>query len=137
MATRGRFVTLALCCALALGACGSSHPNKALGPNPTVSDPGPNSTLSDPGPNPTDNGPVTIEGTLTIKGKCLELQHAGGPLDLRFNGYSAKGTTLIDDTKTAVAKSGDHIAVAGKASTQKSACGTRFDVDNLVTVLPR
>ncbi len=132
------FAAIACCGAVALGGCGgSSHPPKSLGPNPTSSDPGPNTTTFDPGPNPTGNGPVTIEGTLQITPTCLSLQRAGGKLDLHFSGYTKQGTTLIDDTKTAVAKNGDDIAVAGHPQTTKNACGTRFDVDNLVTVLPK
>jgi hypothetical protein len=133
-------VALALVAALALSACGGDDDRatpKAKGPNPTSSDPGPNPTSFDPGPNPTANGPVTLEGTLLITPGCLALVKGTSRLDLRFADYEAKGTSLIDDTGTAIAKAGDHIAVAGHRGSGTNTCGTRFDVESLVTVLPK
>lgn len=132
-------VATVLCLTLALAACGGDDDSagKGLGPNPTSSDPGPNPTGNDPGPNNTSNGPVTVDGTLQITARCLTLERSGGPLDLRFDGYSVKQNALADDTGTVVAHNGDHIAVAGKQATEKGECGTRFDVANLVTVLPQ
>ena len=140
-----RVRALAVCvaiCVLSLGACGGDDDSSgtspdARGPNPTASDPGPNSTSVDPGPNPTTNGPVTLDGTLQITTNCLTLQRTEGPLDLRFADYQAKGQSLVDDAGTAIAHSGDHIAVAGHQAKDKGACGTRFDVESLVTVLPK
>jgi hypothetical protein len=128
--------------AVALGACGGGGGNdnnpKALGPNPTSSDPGPNPTTYDPGPNNTSNGPVTIEGTLQVTPTCLTLRRPQGPLDLRFRDYKANGTTLVASAGGApIAHSGDTLAVAGHVADTKNGCGTRFDVDSLVTVLPK
>jgi hypothetical protein len=135
-----RISALVVCAlVLVLGACGASKHDTtpgALGPNPTSSDPGPNSTAVDPGPNPTGGGPLTEDGTLQITARCLTLQRAKGPLDLRFHGYSVKGKGLADDTGTVLAHDGDHIAVAGREEKAKGPCGTRFDVESLVTVLP-
>jgi hypothetical protein len=126
---------------LVLGACGGGDSaNKsphALGPNPTASDPGPNSTVFDPGPNNTSNGPDTLDGTLQVTTRCLTLQRPQGPLDLRFTDYKAKGQSLVDTAGTAIAHNGDHLAVAGHQRAAKGACGTRFDVESLVTVLPK
>jgi hypothetical protein len=133
-------VAVALVAALALSACGGDDDSatpKAKGPNPTTSDPGPNPTSFDPGPNPTANGPVTREGTLLITPGCLALVQGKSRFDLRFTDYEAKGTSLIDDTGTAIAKAGDHIAVAGHPATTTNKCGTRFNVESLVTVLPK
>jgi hypothetical protein len=133
---RPLFAAVAL--AVVATACGGGNSTpKALGPNPTSSDPGPNSTSVDPGPNPTTNGPTTVEGTLGISGNCIVLQRAGGALDLHFEGYTTRGTSLVDDTNTVVANRGDQIAVAGHSRGTKTACGTRFDVANLVTVVPK
>jgi hypothetical protein len=130
-------LAVVLAFALTLAACGGDDDDAAqLGPNPTSSDPGPNPTTYDPGPNNTSEGPVTVDGTLQITARCLTLQRADGPLDLRFDGYSLKDGALADDTGTVVAHNGDHIAVAGKQAKDKGECGTRFDVANLVTVLP-
>ena len=121
-------------------ACGGDDDRAApaaRGPNPTGHDPGPNPTTFDPGPNPTGGGPTTVDGTLRITAQCLTLQRPSGALDLRFDGYARKGTGLADDTGTVLAHDGDRIAVAGHRRRAKDACGTRFDVDNLVTVLPR
>jgi hypothetical protein len=132
---------IVLVAALASGACGGGDDSttpEAKGPNPTSSDPGPNPTSFDPGPNPTDNGPVTREGTLLITPGCLTLVVGKARLDLRFTSdYEAKGTGLVDDTGTAIAKAGDHIAVAGHPKSGKNTCGTRFDVESLVTVVPK
>ena len=138
---RGRvLVTGLLVAAIALGACGGDDDSadlKARGPNPTGADPGPNPTSSDPGPNPTGGGPITVDGTLQITARCVTLQRAKGSLDLHLDGYSTKGKGLADDTGTVVAHDGDHIALAGHERTATGDCGRRFDVDNLVTVLPR
>ncbi len=140
--TRGSvLLAAAFVAALVLSACGGDDDvttPEAKGPNPTSSDPGPNPTSFDPGPNPTDNGPVTREGTLLITPDCLTLVVGKSRLDLRFTSdYEAKGTGLIDDTGTAIAKSGDHIAVAGHPARGTNTCGTRFDVESLVTVFPK
>ena len=136
-----RVVVLALVFGLALfGACGDDDDGSApdaRGPNPTGPDPGPNPTADDPGPNPTAGGPVTVDGTLQITAKCLTMQQPQGSLDLRFDRWSTKGKSLADDTGTVVAHDGDHIAVAGHERSATGDCGTRFDVENLVTVLPR
>jgi hypothetical protein len=132
-------VAVALVAALASSACGGDDNGatpKAKGPNPTSSDPGPNPTSFDPGPNPTANGPVTREGTLLITPGCLALVLSKAKLDLRFTDYRAKGASLIDDTGTAIARAGDHIAVAGHPGGGTNKCGTRFNVESLVTVLP-
>jgi hypothetical protein len=125
-------------CALVLGACGGDDDDapEPLGPNSTASDPGPNSTDFDPGPNSTGNGPRTIDGTLEISAACLTLQRDDGPLDLQFQDYTAKGTELVDADGVAIAKHGDRIAVAGFEQDAQGACGKRFDVDSLVTVIP-
>jgi hypothetical protein len=125
--------------ALLVGSCGSStHATKGLGPNPTSSDPGPNTSTFNPGPNPTTGGPVTLEGTLQLTPRCMTLQLPAGPLDLHFvQAYTKQGSTLYDDTGHVIAHDGDHIAVAGHPTAQKDACGTRFNVDTLVTVLPK
>jgi len=142
MQTRARGRLLLVACVVAgmavIGACGGDEDDgeEPLGPNSTSSDPGPNPTTDDPGPNPTDTGPVTLDGTLQITEQCLTLQRPQGPLDLRFTDYEADGTNLVDDTGTAIAKTGDHIAVAGHQQDDQGACGTRFDVESLVTVLP-
>jgi hypothetical protein len=139
----GRLVFAGLCVMIGtsvLAGCGGDDGDDEpapLGPNPTSSDPGPNSTSFDPGPNPTDSGPVTLDGTLQVTDTCLTLQRPQGPLDLRFTDYEAVGTNLVDDSGTAIAKNGDHIAVAGHQQDEQGACGTRFDVESLVTVLPR
>jgi hypothetical protein len=132
------FVLVAL---LVVGACGGDDDSStpaAKGPNPTSSDPGPNPTSFDPGPNPTNNGPVTREGTLVITPGCLTLVNGTTRLDLRFpSDYAAKGTGLIDDTGSAIAHRGDHIAVAGHPASGTNTCGTRFNVESLVTVVPK
>jgi hypothetical protein len=132
-------VALALVLALVLGACGSSSSNatKGLGPNPTGPNPGPNSTTFDPGPNPTTGGPVTVEGTVLLTPRCFTLQRPQGALDLHFSGYTNQSGALVDDTHTTVAHTGDTIAVSGQPGHTKNACGTRFDVANLVTVIPK
>jgi hypothetical protein len=134
-------VAIALVGALALSACGGDDDSaspEAKGPNPTASDPGPNPTTFDPGPNPTGNGPVTREGTLLITPNCLTLVVGKTRLDLRFTSdYEAKGAGLVDDTGTAIAHAGDHIAVAGHPASGANTCGTRFDVESLVTVIPK
>jgi hypothetical protein len=126
---------------LLLGACGggddATKAPEALGPNSTAVDPGPNSTTFDPGPNNTSGGPNTLDGTLQVTARCLTLQRPQGPLDLRFTDYKAKGDSLVDDAGTAIAHNGDHLAVAGHQRVDKGACGTRFDVESLVTVLPK
>jgi hypothetical protein len=126
-----------LCVATGCSGDDDSNNGQGLGPNPTSSDPGPNSTTFDPGPNPTTGGPQTLDGTLQVASRCLTLQRPQGPLDLRFRGYEAKADTLIDDTGTAIAHNGDRIAVAGHEREAKGACGTRFDVESLVTVVPK
>jgi hypothetical protein len=140
MALRTRAALLAVFVTLTVaGACGGDDDTTAtgLGPNSTLNDPGPNSTTFDPGPNSTDQGPQTIDGTLQISGNCLTLQRDDGPLDLRFVGYEAKGESLADDTGTVIAHSGDTIAVAGHPGDGTGPCGKRFDVDSLVTVIPK
>ncbi|MDQ1521216.1 MAG: hypothetical protein QOI55_2289 [Actinomycetota bacterium] len=140
MRIRALPVLVFVVCVLVLGACGGgadSTAPTARGPNPTSSDPGPNPTTFDPGPNPTGGGPVTESGTLQITAKCLTLQRAKGPLDLRFHGYQVKSKGLADDTGTVLAHDGDHIAVAGHEGKAKGPCGTSFDVESLVTVLPQ
>jgi hypothetical protein len=134
-------VVIALAGALVSSACGgdddSANP-RAKGPNSTASDPGPNPTTFDPGPNPTGNGPVTREGTLLITPDCLTLVVGKTKLDLRFTSdYQAKGAGLVDDTGTAIAHAGDHIAVAGHPEAGTNTCGARFDVESLVTVIPK
>jgi len=140
MASSLRGVCTAVALALLLGACGSSGsnaPTKGLGPNPTGANPGPNPSTYDPGPNPTTGGPVTVEGTLQLTPHCFTLVRPPGRLDLRFTGYTNQGGALVDDTHTTVAQNGDLIAVSGHPARTKDACGTRFDVATLVTVIPK
>jgi hypothetical protein len=135
---RGMCAVVAL--ALMLGACGSSNstsPTKGLGPNPTGPNPGPNTSTYNPGPNPTTGGPVTVEGTLQLTPHCFTLVRPQGRLALHFSGYTNRAGALVDDTHTTVAHSGDQIAVSGHPAPTKNACGSRFDVANLVTVIPR
>jgi hypothetical protein len=140
MVSSCRIVAAVVVLACVLGACGSSSgnsPTKGLGPNPTGSNPGPNTSTYDPGPNSTSGGPVTVEGTLQLTPRCFTLQRPQGRLDLHFTGYTKQAGALVDDTHTTVAHNGDQIAVSGHPARTKNACGTRFDVASLVTVIPK
>jgi hypothetical protein len=136
-------LALIVVCTLAFvaAACGGGSSDdtnpKPLGPNPTSTDPGPNPTNYDPGPNNTTNGPVTLDGTLQVTPQCLTLQRPQGPLDLHFTNYKGQGTNLVDMSGHAIASNGDEIAVAGHVANAHNACGERFNVDSLVTVIPK
>jgi len=113
------------------------------GPNPTVTDPGPNPTQFDPGPNDTSGGPVTLRGILVLdpSNGCISIDSDTGRSDLRFTrgDYSLGhdgAPALVDVDNTAIAHSGDTLFVAGFGSGAPGTCGTRFDVESLVSVLP-
>jgi len=113
------------------------------GPNPTVTDPGPNPTQFDPGPNNTTGGPQTLRGILVLdpSNGCISIDSDTGRLDLRFTqrDYSLGhdgAPALVDVDNTAIARSGDTLFVAGYVAGASGTCGTRFDVESLVSVLP-
>ena len=113
------------------------------GPNPTTFDPGPNPTTFDPGPNDTSGGPTTVRGLLLLDGAtgCISIDSDTGRLDLRFTqgDYSLGDDgepALVDVDGVAIAHAGDTLFVAGFDAGAPGACGARFDVESLVSVLP-
>lgn len=106
-------------------------------------DPGPHPTSFDPGPNDTSGGPRTVRGTLALDTAttCISIDSDAGRLDLRFTqgDYSLGNNgepALVDAEGSPIAHAGDTLFVAGFDSGAPGDCGTRFDVESLVSVLP-
>ncbi len=113
------------------------------GPNPTTYDPGPNPTTDDPGPNDTSGGPETVQGILVLDPatSCISIESDAGRLDLRFtqSDYSRGddgAPALLDTDGFAIAHPGDTLFVAGFDAGADGDCGSLFDVESLVSVLP-
>jgi hypothetical protein len=66
-----------------------------------------------------------------------------GPIrfDLRLHGYEVKrladGRAIVGSEGTPLARDGDTLYVAGYDLDRKTACGEAFDVESLVSALPR
>ena len=135
---------LAVCVMLLAGCHGSSTPH-ASGPKSTAVNPGPNTTVTDPGPNNTASGPQTLQGTLTGKPGCFELDgNAAHQAKTRYQVAFAtetvrrgKGTVVLSgsDGRRTVGPH-DTIYVAGYPASGTGPCGRRFNVDKIVAVIP-
>jgi hypothetical protein len=128
-----------------LAACHGSSTPTATGPKSTVENPGPNPSVTDPGPNNTASGPLTLQGTLTAKSGCLELDgnaahQAKARYQLTFASetvHRGSGTVTLsgsDGRRTVGPR--DTIYVAGHPSAGSGACGRKFTVDKVVAVIP-
>jgi hypothetical protein len=130
---------------LVLGACHGSSTPAASGPKSTAENPGPNSTAADPGPNNTASGPLTLQGLLTGKPGCFELDgNAAHQAKSRFQLTFATETVTRGSGKVVLSGSDgrrsvtplDTIYVAGHPATGSGPCGRRFTVDKIVAIIP-
>jgi hypothetical protein len=130
---------------LVLAACHGSSTPQASGPKSTAVNPGPNSSAADPGPNNTAAGPQTLQGTLTAKSGCIELDgNAAHQPKTRFEVTFASEAVRRSSGKVVLSGSDgrrtvgprDTIYVAGHPASGTGTCGRRFTVDKVVAVIP-
>jgi hypothetical protein len=135
-------IVLAAC---VLTGCGGSSSSESTAPKSTKVDPGPNPTTGDPGPNNTANGPQTLQGTLTARSGCVELQgkKANEPstryqLEFETEKVSRNGTTVVLSGSDGEHRVGpkDTIYVAGLPGSGSGPCGRIFNVEKVVAVTP-
>lgn len=140
--------TLALTAMLAgclLIGCGGSSYTESTAPADTKVDPGPNATTGDPGPNNTADGPLTLQGTLTARSGCVELE--GNPANEPATRYQlefeAEKVSREDGTIVLTGSDGersvgpkDTIFVAGQPGSGSGPCGKIFNVEKVVAVTP-
>jgi hypothetical protein len=137
-------LTLALI-VIALTGCGGSSSPQSTAPADTKVDPGPNPTNRDPGPNNTVDGPKTLQGTLTARSGCVELEGkaANEPstqyqLEFEVEKVTRDGSTIVltgTDGKRNVGPK-DTIYVAGLPGSGSGPCGKIFNVEKVVAVTP-
>ena len=129
---------------LLLAACGGSPSPHATGPKSTAQNPGPNSTVSDPGPNNTTNGPQTLQGTVSAKSACVELDgnaahQAKARYQLAFAGDTVQGSggkvVLSGSDGRRTIGPHDTVYVAGHPANGTGPCGRKFTVDKVVAIL--
>jgi hypothetical protein len=139
-----RALTAFLLAGCLAGCHGSSSP-QSTAPANTAANPGPNSTVGDPGPNNTANGPETLQGTLTARSGCVQLDgNAANQAPARFQlEFAAEtvthnGPTVVltgsDGKRTIGAR--DTVYVAGHPGSGTGPCGRVFRVDKVVAVTP-
>jgi hypothetical protein len=128
-----------------LAGCGGSSSSQSTAPANTQVNPGPNSTTHDPGPNNTANGPVTLQGTLSARPGCIQLDgnaanQPAGRFQLEFASDTVEhhGTTIVvsgsDGTRSIGPR--DTVFVAGHPGSGTGPCGRVFAVDKVVAVTP-
>jgi hypothetical protein len=128
-----------------LSACGGSSKPQSTAPANTRVNPGPNPTTGDPGPNNTVNGPVTLQGTLSSKSDCTQLDGNAANEDpskfqLVFDheAVSQKGDDIVLSGKDGDRSVGprDTIYVAGRPGSSTGPCGAVFEVEKVVAIQP-
>jgi hypothetical protein len=142
MRNRALAALLGACCVLA--GCGGSS-SSGTAPADTRDNPGPNTTLRDPGPNNTANGPETLQGTLSARSGCVQLDGnaANQPVARYQLEFTADTVTYAGTTIVLTGSDGRHpigahdtLFVAGHLGSGTGPCGHVFNVEKVVAVTP-